>query len=328
MSRLRVGLLGCGGIAARHAAAAAALPDEMKLVACCGRDPTRTEAFALEREARPYVELDRMLDEAELDLLIATLPPYTRGGEIERASARGVNLLVEKPIALDEATAWRMVEAVERADVIAAIGFMYRFGDAVRAWQAGDAGTVGLFSGSYHCHALHAPWWRDKAKSGGQMVEQVIHLIDLVRLFMGEPDRVYARAANLFHVDTPGYDVEDVSAIVFSWDDGRIATLNASNIAVPGRWDKGWTLFAERAVARFTGWNDAVVTSTQQPVADEAIGGATDPFVAQLADLADAIRQGRPPLVPLREGAETLRLTLAARRSAELGRELRLANGA
>ena len=327
MTRLRVGLLGCGGIAVRHAAAVAALEEELELVACCGRDAERTEAFASERHARAFVDLDRMLDEAPLDLLIATLPPYARGGEVERASARGVNLLVEKPIALDEGAAWRMVEAVERSGVVAAIGFMYRFGDAVARWQQREAGRVGLFAGSYHCNALHAPWWREKARSGGQMIEQVIHLIDLVRLFVGEPDRVYARAANLFHGETPGYDVEDVSAIVFGWNDGRIATLHASNIAVPGRWEKQWSLFAERAVGRFTGWNEAVLTSLAEPVEDEVVAGTTDPFVAQLADVAGAIRQGRRPRVPLREGAATLRLALAARRSAELGRELKLGNG-
>ena len=51
--------------------------------------------------AQPFVDLDRMLDDGAPDLMIATLPPYARGGEIEHAAARGVHLLVEKPIALD-----------------------------------------------------------------------------------------------------------------------------------------------------------------------------------------------------------------------------------
>jgi len=327
MSRLRVGLLGCGGIAVRHAGAIAALGDRMELVACCGRNGPRTERFAAEHGGGAYIDLERMLGEAKLDLLIATLPPYTRADEIERAAAHGVHLLVEKPIALDEDTAARMVDAAEAAGVVAAIGFMYRFGDAVRRWRESDTGRVGLFVGSYHCNALHVPWWREKAKSGGQIVEQVIHLIDLVRLFMGDPARVYARAANLHHRDTPGYDIEDVSAIVFSWHDGRIATLNASNIAVPGRWHKDWQVFAEHMVGRFTGWNDAVLTRTVGETADEIVAGTTDPFVAQLIDIASAIHERRTPHAPLREGAAALRLALAARRSAEEGREIILDGG-
>ena len=324
MSRLRIGIHGCGGIAARHAGAIRALADAMELVACSGRDGGRADAFAAEHGGRAYVDFDRMLDEARLDLLLVTLPPFVRGGEIERAAGRGIHLLVEKPIALDETRASSIVAAAERAKVVAANGFMYRFGDAVTAWSERDTGRVGMFSGSYHCNALHAPWWREKDKSGGQMVEQAIHLIDLVRLFMGEPDRVYARAANLFHRHTDRYDIEDVSATLFSWDDGRLATINASNIAVPGRWTKEWALFAERMSARFAGWNEAVLTRTAGDVEDEVIAGSTDPFVAQLSDLARAIREHRPPRVPLREGLLSLRLALAARRSAEQGRELRL----
>lgn len=324
MSRLRVALLGCGGIAARHAGAVAALDQEMELVACCGRDPGRADSFAAQHGGRAFADLDRMLDEERPGLLIVTLPPYAHAGQVEQAAARGVHLLVEKPLALDETIASSMVHAAEAAGVVAANGFMYRFGDAVNRWLESDAGRVGLFAGSYHCNALHAPWWREQAKSGGQMLEQAIHLIDLVRLFMGDPDRVYARTANLFHRDTPGYDIEDASAVIFGWDDGRIATINASNIAVPGRWQKEWALFAERMTGRFTGWNDAVLTRTVGEVRVETVSGTTDPFVAQLADVAGAIRDRRPPRVPLREGAATLRLALAARRSAEEGRELRI----
>ena len=327
MSPLRVGLLGCGGIGARHAAAAGKLADQMQVVACCGRDPARTAAFAGPLGASAYVDFDRMLDEARPDLLIVATPPSSRTGEVERAAARGIHLLVEKPIALDLATGARMVAACEAAGVVAAVGFMYRFGDAVVRWRQLDCGPVGLFAGSYHCNALHAPWWRERARSGGQLLEQVIHLIDLVRVFMGEPDTVYARTANLFHGGVPGYDVEDLSAVLFGWDDGRVASLNASNAAIPGRWLKEWRLVAERCAGRFEDWNTAVLTRTAGDVVDETVAGATDPFVAQLADVADAIRQRRAPAVPIREGQATLRLALAARQAADERREIRLTHG-
>ncbi len=327
MNRLRIGLLGCGGIGKRHASAVAALSDQMQLVACCGRDPERTKAFAVEQGASAFVDLDRMIEEGRPDLVVVALPPSAHQGEVERLAAAGIHLLVEKPIALEQARADAMVAAAKRSGVVAATGFMYRFGDAVRRWKETDTGRAGLFAGSYHCNALHADWWREEAKSGGQMLEQVIHQIDLVRHLMGDPDSVVARRANLFHRDVPRYDIEDVSAILFGWDDGRVATLNASNIAVPGVWHKDWAIFAERMTGRFTGWNDAVFTPTLQGASPEPISGATDPFVAQLADVASAIRDRREPHVPLAEGAATLRLALAARRAADEGREIRIGHG-
>lgn len=324
MTGLRVGLLGCGGIGARHAGAVAELPNDMELVACCGRDADRTKAFASGRGAAAYIDLDAMLGKERLDLVIATLPPFNRDGEIERVARAGVHLLVEKPIALSQQAADSMVADVGATGVVAAIGFMYRFGDAVRRWKAADTGQVGLYAGAYHCNALHADWWREEAKSGGQILEQVIHQIDLIRHLMGEPDTVYARRANFAHHDTPGYDVEDISAIVFGWDDGRIATLNASNITVPGVWHKEWAVYAERMTGRFTSWNDAVLTRTAGEIAAEEIAGPTDPFVAQLADVHRAIATGSAPYIPLAEGAASLKLALAARLSADERREIRL----
>lgn len=322
---LRVGILGNGGIAARHAASVAKLPDEMELVAVCGRDSARVKAFTDQHGGRAFTSIDAMLEHG-IDLMIDTAPPFSRCGEAEQAAAAGVHLLVEKPIALDLARGSAMANAVEQAGVTAAIGFMYRQGSAVRQWLAEEPGPVGLMTGIYHCNALHAPWWRVRAQSGGQVLEQLIHIIDLVRLFMGEPDTVYARTSNLFHRDTPGYDVQDVSAIIFGWDDGRLASLTANNIAVPGQWVKGWSLFAERATAHFADWNHADFTRTVPKVEADRWTSDADVFVAQLADLAEAIRDRRPPLVPLEQGIGSLRLALAAMRSADERREVRIAD--
>jgi predicted dehydrogenase len=327
MRKLRIGLLGCGGIARRHAAAIGTLSDQMQLVASCGRDENKVAAFANEFGAKPHVDLQRMLDSSQLDLLIVALPPYAHTGQVETAARAGVHLLVEKPIALDMQRANAMVEAVRKAGVVAACGFMYRFGDAVVRWDAaaaaGETGRAGLFVGQFHCNALHADWWRSSELSGGQTVEQLIHIVDLARRQLGEPQVVYARGANFFHRNVAGYDSDDVSAIVLGYDDGRLAVLNATNGAIPGKWDKLWQIVAERMTGRFTGWNAGVLTHTAEvPPRDERIDTQTDVFVAQLADVAASIRDKRAPSVPLEEGAATLQIVLAARESALSQREI------
>jgi predicted dehydrogenase len=329
MNPLRAGLLGCGGIGTRHAAAIAALPEALQLVACAGREESKVAAFAGTVGATGYTDIRRMLDRERLDLLIVALPPSAHAGQVELAAAAGVHLLVEKPIALDMERAQSMIAAAERARIVAACGFMYRFGAAVEWWEAakaaGETGRAGLFAGQFHCNALHASWWRERARSGGQIIEQLIHILDLARCQLGEPQHVYARAANVFHRGVTGYDSEDVSAIVFGYDDGRVGVLNATNGAVPGRWEKLWQIIAERMTARFTGWNSAEFTNTgATPPQSERIESDRDVFVAQLADVAAAIRERRAPRVPLAEGARTLRLALAARRSADERREIAL----
>jgi len=327
VKRLRVGLLGCGGIGARHATAVGVLKDEMQLVACCGRSESKVREFAARFDATPFTDLRRMLD-SQIDLLIVALPPFAHSGQVEQAVAAGTHVLVEKPIALDMTRARSMVDAAATAGVVAACGFMYRFGAAVRRWDAaaqdGEAGRVGLFTGQFHCNALHADWWRERAKSGGQMVEQLIHIVDLARHQLGEPQSVYARTANFFHREVAGYDSDDVSAIILGYADGRVGVLNATNGAVPGQWSKLWEIVAERMTGRFTGWNTATLTHTIGAPRMEAIDAQTDVFVAQLADVATAIHELRAPTVPLSDGASTLRIVLAAQRSAIEGREVPL----
>ena len=316
---MRLAILGPGGIAAKHAAAARALGHD--LVASIGRDHARTGAFAAEHGGEAFTDLDRAIDATGPELLIVALPPFAHGGEVEHAATRGLHLLVEKPLGLSNDAAECMVAAT--GHVVAANGFMYRFGDAVAAWRQADTGPAGLYAGSYHCNSLHTPWWRDKAKSGGQLVEQLIHQVDLIRHLVGDPDTVYARRANLFHRDVDGYSADDVSAVIFGWDDGRLATLNASNIATPGMWQKAWQVYAEGLTGHFAGWNDAVFTSTRDGQA-RVVTGTTDVFQAQLADVVAAISHRRPPAVTLADGAKSLALALAAARSADEGQEVRL----
>lgn len=328
MSRLRIGILGCGGIGARHAAAVAALPIDAELVACAGRDATKTEAFSAKFGGRPFTDTARMLDESRLDLLIVALPPYAHSGQVEEAARAGIHLLVEKPIALTLERAESMVSATRASGVVAACGFMYRFGDAVTRWDAaaanGATGRAGLFVGQFQCNALHAPWWRERALSGGQMVEQLIHMVDLARHQLGAPQTVYARAGNFFHRGVERYDSDDVSAIILGYDDGRVGTLHATNGAIPGKWDKLWQIIAERATGRFTGWNLGSITHTEGVPRAEEIDTQKDVFVAQLADVIQAIKDRRPPRVPLQDGLETLRIVLAAHRSVMQRKEIAL----
>jgi len=148
--------------------------------------------------------------------------------------------------------------------------------------------------------------------------------VDLARHHLGEPQSVYARASNFFHREVDRYDSDDTSAIVLGFDDGRIGILNATNGAIPGKWDKLWQIVGERMTGRFTGWNTGLLTHTHGTQRVEEIDTQTDVFIAQLADVARAIREKGRPQVPLAEGAATLRIVLAARQSVTLRREVTL----
>ena len=332
MRPLRTGILGCGNFAHRHAQNLIALPEEIELSAFCDHHEKNARAFSEQyTNGRGIVFTDprEMFENARLDLVVICLPPFAHLDEIELAAQRGIHVLMEKPIALSSEHAWRMVEAAEGARIKTQVGFMFRFGAAIERLKElisfGETGPVGLMSARYFCNSLHAPWWRDRSRSGGQLVEQVIHMIDLMRYLMGKPVSVYSRQENFFHREVPDYTVEDVSATVFGFQGGAIGVIYAANGAIPGKWINDYRLVSQNLTAEFTSANNAVFHFTAEvPVQTETVSSEKNVHLAELEDLLTAIRTDGPTRTPLREGAESLDLALAATRSAETRREVSL----
>ena len=332
MRPLRTAILGCGEIARRHVQTFQRYERDFELVAFCNRTIEKAIDFSDQFTAGKgavYSNHHEMFSQVEMDMVAINLPPYAHSDEVEMAARQGVHVHIEKPIALTSEQGWRMVAAAERAGIKTQVGFKFRFGGAVEKLNAlmesGEAGSPGLFAGRYFCNSLHSPWWRVREKSGGQLLEQAIHLIDLMRLFMGEPESVYSRQVNLFHNEIPDYTIEDFSATIYSYPSGELGVIYATNNAIPGKWINDFKVVTQNITAEFNDANHAAVTFTQlENKPTEMIASEKDVFAAEMLDLVHAIRTDGRTRVPLREGALSLDLALAAVRSAQERREIGL----
>jgi predicted dehydrogenase len=332
MNKIRTAILGCGQFAHRHAQNLVSLETDISLVAFSDHHIENAIKFRelyTHGKAEVYEDFRDLIEDAGLDLLVVTVPPFAHCGEVELAASRGIHVFVEKPIALSSDRAWRMVDAVESADVKSQVGFMFRFGEAVEYVKllinAGSAGEPGLMSARYFCNSLHTPWWRDRNKSGGQLVEQVIHMIDLMRYLMGEPVSVFSRQENIFHKNVSGYTNEDVSATIYSFSKGALGVIYATNGAVPGKWINDYRYVAEKLTVDFFSANQANLFFTEQdPVGIETIKGNRNIYLYEMLDLIQAIKTGSQTRTPIREGALSLDMALGANKSAETRQEVLL----
>jgi predicted dehydrogenase len=330
---LRTAILGCGGFAHRHARTLQLLKDDFEMVAFCNRTIEKAAAFSEQYTngiAPVFADHHQMFNQVPLDVVIICLPPYAHTDEVEIASKLGIHVFIEKPIALTSEQGWQMVEAAEKAGIVTQVGFMFRFGEAVERLKkiidSGEAGPVGLMSARYFCNALHAPWWRKRDLSGGQLVEQVIHMVDLMRFLMGDALTVYSRQQNIFHQDVEDYTVEDVSATIFGFLRGGVGVIYATNGAIPNRWINDYRVVSKNLTVEFTNANQATFHYTAEPDRQpEVIASDRDYYLSEMQDFLTGIRTGKKTRTPLREGARSLDLALAATRSAEFGGELRLA---
>ena len=324
MKPLRTAILGCGRFARKHVIHLAAL-EEISLVGFCDElfesASNYNQEFA-QGKGRVFTDYEQLFTDLELDLAYICLPPFAHGNEVELACRYGVNLLIEKPIALNMDLALRMEKQVRESGIKCQVGFMYRFGKAA-LWlknylQQRPPGERGFMTARYACNSLHSWWWRDKAKSGGQLVEQVIHLIDMTRFFLGEPTKVYSMQDNQFHRSDAEYTSEDSSATVIRFVSGGMATISATNGAIPNRWDYDWRFFTGGLTADFSDANHAIFHhTTEKDFPETTIAAEDDLYLAETRDLLAAIREDRDPAVPIEEGVLSLKLALAAAQAAE-----------
>ncbi|MBS7607385.1 MAG: Gfo/Idh/MocA family oxidoreductase [Candidatus Bathyarchaeia archaeon] len=327
MDELRVGFIGCGGIAAVHVERLRS-SNKVRMVAFSDVIEERAKLFVAKYGGNSYRDWHEMLDNETLDIVYICLPPYAHTDEVTVAAEKGIHIFIEKPIALDMKVAREMVKAVERSGVKSQVGYNCRFGYAIeeakRLIESGEAGDIGLVMGMYWCHFIREDWWIDKSKSGGQIVEQSTHLFDALRYLCGDVEVVYGSMNLKFWSDIPNITIEDVSSTVFKFKSGAIGAITATTWGAHAQWWFRWWMAARNYTFESRDINTLTLYSTKPPAKARTITEERDTYLLETEDFIKAILEDRDARVPIEEGAKTLEFTLAAVKSAETGRPIKL----
>ncbi|SFL89053.1 Gfo/Idh/MocA family protein [Geodermatophilus ruber] len=221
---VRVGLVGAGGVGARHGRTLAGFPD-VELVGITDAVPGAADALAVELGIPVVDGVDRLLAQAP-DGVWLCVPPFAHG-ELELAAVRaGVPFFVEKPLATGPAPVEEVAGAVAAAGLPTATGYHWRHLDTVAAARALCADRPPRLVDVTWLDKVPPPaWWSDRARSGGQVVEQVTHVLDLARLLAGEVVEVRALAAPS---SAAGRDVDDATAALLTFESGAVGTVTAA----------------------------------------------------------------------------------------------------
>lgn len=311
---LRVGLVGAGGVGARHAATLASL-DGVRLVAVSDVDGERARVLAAQHGARSCPSLEALLETGGLDAVWLCLPPFAHG-EPERAVLEaGLPFFVEKPLAADLHTAGEIAGLVEARGLVTGTGYHWRcMAGMERAAEVLADAPVRLAHGAWLDKVPPVPWWSRHDLSGGQLVEQATHLVDAMRALVGEPIEVSAHASAV-----PGRDaalVDLATASVLRFDTGALATLSATS-ALTWKHTASLVLLGD-GVAVEIGESETVLRRGDQVevVVDD---GASKRTVD--AEFCAAVRSGDPAAVrvPYGEALRTHRVGCALAESARSG---------
>ncbi|GIH78049.1 Gfo/Idh/MocA family protein [Planobispora longispora] len=219
--------MGAGNVAARHARVLSGFPD-VRIAAVADTDVTRAATLAAEHGAACYDSHETLLDGERLDAVYVCVPPFAHGPVELAVLEAGLPLFVEKPLALDEQTARRVSEAVRRRRVVTAVGHHWRYLDVVEQARRllGDR-PVRLALGVWLDKVPPVPWWPRRDGSGGQVIEQAVHVLDLARLLVGEVAEVSAHESG--HPPEHGETaVGAATGALLRFRDGAVGLLGAT----------------------------------------------------------------------------------------------------
>ena len=325
---MKILIIGSGTYAQKHAAILAEMED-VTVTAFCSRTADHASAAAAALADRTgtsvsaYTELEHALDAEEPDAAVIVVTPNAHGETELELARRGVPFLVEKPLGLDPQTPRRIAEAVANAGLVTSVGFHLRYLDTTAALKAMLRATTPVLANGCWMSTLPPPaWWRHREESGGQFVEQTIHVMDLVRLLFGEARWVSAsvstRAIGELHADA---DVPDAGAAILRMENGMTVTIVNSCVG-PASLRVG--LEAVTPVALFQFSPDLLTVRRERETTQTR--PAIDPYRAEDAAFIQAIRTGDASEIrsPYADALKSHDLSMAIVESARTGRPVEL----
>lgn len=342
--RNRVGfaIIGTGTVAIRHVRAIEEIGCA-ELVAVHDVDQDRCLSFAREHNAKAMLNMQGLLADDHIDVVTIATPSGTHSTVAIPAAKAGKHIICEKPLETTLKKADAIIQACEENKVYLAAVFQSRFGKNVQLIKKTiDAGRFGKLilvsaqvkwyrSADYYASAGWRGTW--ELDGGGVLMNQSIHIIDLLLYLVGNPREVFAYTDLLTHT---GLEVEDTACTAIRFENGAMGVIEASTSCAPG--------FPRKL--EISGQNGSIVLEndrlirwqfTEENPEDQEIrrkgeiseglhSGTGDPKAAgykghkqQFQDMARAILENREPLISGREGRRALELICGIYESARSG---------
>ncbi len=305
--------------------------EKINVVAACdiNAEGGREQAAAL--GCSFYTDYRQMLSEVKPDAAVIVTPHPLHPPMAIDCFRAGCHVLTEKPMAIDVASADRMIEEAERSDRVLAINFQLRFRPAVEKARAlVAAGELGPLVRTLSVE----PWYRTAAyyrtatwrakwssEGGGVLMNQAPHTLDLLCYLAGMPVKVWGQVRTRYHA----IEVEDTAQAMLEYPNGAPGFLTVSTVEAGVKprlqivGEKGTLELAGNALTVYRNTpssREHMLTSPEMFGNPETTVETTEfePGAAHrpvYRDFAAAICEGRAPRADGREGRMSLELANA-----------------
>ena len=336
---MRVGVIGTGAIAHKHAQAYRNIGFQISV--CTNTNEQKGRAFASQYGAEFVSSYEEVCRHPDVDYVdVCTFPDF-RLQPIEICATTGKHVLVQKPMSTNLETARTMIEIADKAGIVLGVVSQHRFDDAsIFVSNAIKAGRLGRIlqcdcyvkwyrSDEYYSRPVKGSW---VAEGGGALINQGIHQVDIARWLCSDVVEVFAQwQLGAIHK----IESEDIVNALIQYGNGATGVIQASTAFWPGYTERveihGTKGTAILSGDKLSAWDVRDDSGEPAPVSNPALSGASDPmaiplqpFERQFRDFADAIQTKRKPLVSAEEGYRSLQVVDAIYRACRTGQKVTL----
>ncbi|WP_123535480.1 Gfo/Idh/MocA family protein [Halosimplex salinum] len=317
---VELAFVGAGGIAQWQHFDTVEAMDDAEVVGICDVDEATAESAAERFDAPAFADHHDLYDETDPDAVFVCLPPFAHEDQEIAAAERGYDLFVEKPLALSAEKAREIDAAVEANDVLAQVGYDWRYSAGVeRAREILGDRAIGYVDGYWWGGVAGGEdhWWRHAEYSGGQVVEQATHVYDTLRYLVGEVERVSAAGS---HRIEDAVDFSDATSATMTHENGAISHVSTTCAAEDGK--TGLEVVADGATLEVGERRVSGVVDGEE--VEESFD--RNPYRAEVETFVDAVATGDPAGLrsPYGDALETFELTLAVNESIDTGEPIAL----
>jgi len=344
--RFKFGIIGAGVIGESHAKAIKDIPNA-ELAYIYGRDIEKTSRLAEQYECKACEDYRQMLEDDSVDVVTIATPSGLHYQPVLDAAQAGKHAICEKPLEISLERIDEMIVAHEKAGTYLGCIFQNRFTEAMaplkKAIQEGRFGTI-TFAGVF------VPWWRKEEyyenswhgtwelDGGGALMNQSIHMIDMLCDLLGPVESVQAYCDMLGHRDM---ETEDTSVASLRFQNKALGLIYGSTASYPGQL-KRFEITGTKGTVVYLGESIALWQFAEEEPGDEFVlekygshqsdgGGAADPkdislkyHKANIKAFIDAIATGQQFELDGKEGRKAVELVLAIYQSAKDHEQVKL----
>ena len=330
---MRVGIVGAGSMGDAHVPAWKAIASlGADLAGVMARTRSSAEPLAKEHDLKIYNTYEDLL--ADVDIVDICVPTHLHRDMTVQAAEAGKHVICEKPIALTLEDGRAMIDACNEAGVRLFIAQVVRFvpqyraaQQVIEAGQIGKPGVIRLTRAGYQPRKTADNWFLDEERSGGMILDLMIHDYDYARWIAGNVNRVFAKSVRSKRPEAPG----DYALVALRFENEAIGHIEGGWAYPPGIFRTSFDIAGTDGVIEWNAdtSNPLHTYLAAPPPADKTaeVGRppllvAESPFTAQIRHFYEGVIHDTPFSVVPEDALAALQIGLAARESLKTGRSV------